>query len=131
MYTDYVNNYQKALAVYHENAKNPVFKAFLARIKSSETQRRAPDLLDLLITPIQRIPRYPLQLKEMLKHTPAEHNDYKATQQAIKVTDEIARRINERKSESEKYQAVEELQSKVIGAPIVTLFRFFLVPRGY
>ena len=33
------------------------------------------DLDALLISPIQRIPRYELLVKQLLKHTPAEHAD--------------------------------------------------------
>ncbi len=34
------------------------------------------DFYSLLITPVQRIPRYTLLLKELLKHTPNSHPDY-------------------------------------------------------
>ena len=39
----------------------------------------------LLITPIQRVPRYVLLLKELIKHTPATHPDHADLKKALSV----------------------------------------------
>jgi hypothetical protein len=62
MYTHYVNNYNRALATYHECSSSAPFKAFLSEVKAKQ-EKRSLGLLDLLITPIQRVPRYALLLK--------------------------------------------------------------------
>ena len=40
-------------------------------------------LKDLLIKPVQRIPRYLLFVKDIMKHTPHTHSDYTLLQQAL------------------------------------------------
>jgi predicted metallo-beta-lactamase superfamily hydrolase len=62
MYTHYVNNYNKALVVYQHCRREPKFREFLDQIKAKQ-EKRSLDLADLLITPVQRVPRYLLLLK--------------------------------------------------------------------
>lgn len=49
----------------------------------------------LLILPIQRIPRYNLLLKEIIKHTWSDHQDYENLVQAQTAIHDIAEHLNE------------------------------------
>ena len=50
-----------------------------------------------MITPVQRLPRYALLLKELQKNTPAKHSDYSQLTKAIKVIEKILDAINNKK----------------------------------
>ena len=52
-------------------------------------------LESLMIKPVQRVPRYKLLLKELLKRTPEEHMDYALVQRALAVISDVAMHINE------------------------------------
>lgn len=54
-----------------------------------------------LLTPIQRICQYPLQLNQLLKSTPIEHRDYQNVQQAVDAMRDVASYINEKKRQVE------------------------------
>ncbi len=66
-----------------------------------------------LLTPIQRICQYPLQLTELLKHTPHEHKDYNNVQQALNTMREVANYINERKRRMEYVEIIHKWQNTV------------------
>ncbi|OTF69923.1 Rho guanine nucleotide exchange factor-like protein, partial [Euroglyphus maynei] len=61
-----------------------------------------------LLTPIQKICKYPLQLAELLKYTKAEHSDYVAVAEAYQCMQRVARLVNERKS---RFESLEKLLS--------------------
>ena len=50
-----------------------------------------------LLTPIQKICKYPVQLKELLRHTEVHHADHSQLQAALDATRWTAAFINERK----------------------------------
>ena len=49
----------------------------------------------LLITPVQRIPRYKMLLEDVIKNTPDCHPDKKSLKEALEQIDALAWRINE------------------------------------
>eukprot|EP01047_Picozoa_sp_COSAG01_P019008 COSAG01_NODE_1043_length_11954_cov_9.077014_14_plen_261_part_00 len=69
MYTAYVSNYTTALLMIVKLKKRPEFRGILA----SAQERGVPGLEDLLITPVQRLPRYKMLLQELLAQTPVSH----------------------------------------------------------
>ncbi|KAG9331184.1 hypothetical protein JZ751_019898 [Albula glossodonta] len=68
-----------------------------------------------LLTPIQRICKYPLLLKELLKRTPKKHVDYPAVEAALQAMKNVCSNINETKRQMEKLEALEQLQSHIEG----------------
>uniref|UniRef100_A0AAX7TYA0 Phosphatidylinositol-3,4,5-trisphosphate-dependent Rac exchange factor 1 n=1 Tax=Astatotilapia calliptera TaxID=8154 RepID=A0AAX7TYA0_ASTCA len=68
-----------------------------------------------LLTPIQRICKYPLLLKELLKRTPKKHADYPAVEEALQAMKAVCSNINETKRQMEKLEALEQLQSHIEG----------------
>ena len=66
-----------------------------------------------LLSPIQRICQYPLQLNELLKHTHDDHRDYENIQQALYAMREVASFINERKRRMEYLEVIHKWQSTV------------------
>eukprot|EP00063_Salmo_salar_P016262 XP_013991097.1 PREDICTED: phosphatidylinositol 3,4,5-trisphosphate-dependent Rac exchanger 1 protein-like isoform X2 [Salmo salar] len=68
-----------------------------------------------LLSPIQRICKYPLLLKELLKRTPKKHADYPAVEEALQAMKAVCSNINETKRQMEKLEALEQLQSHIEG----------------
>ena len=66
-----------------------------------------------LLSPIQRICQYPLQLNELLKYTNTEHKDYENIQQALHTMRDVASFINERKRRMEFVEVIHKWQSTV------------------
>ncbi|VDN58417.1 unnamed protein product [Dracunculus medinensis] len=68
-----------------------------------------------LLTPVQRICRYPLQLAELLKATPVSHVDREPVQAATTAMKNIAAMINEKKRRLEGLQKIALWQKNVDG----------------
>eukprot|EP00029_Vermamoeba_vermiformis_P007734 TRINITY_DN342_c0_g1_i1.p1 TRINITY_DN342_c0_g1~~TRINITY_DN342_c0_g1_i1.p1 ORF type:complete len:1124 (-),score=402.12 TRINITY_DN342_c0_g1_i1:1319-4690(-) len=103
MYNEYSSAYQTALNMYNQLRKdNPLF------VKELETCRKSSGsqltLEDLIIMPVQRIPRYKLLLEDFLKNTDKAHIDYVNLSAALSKVNEVAAFINEsvRKSDNAK-----------------------------
>ncbi|UJR09777.1 hypothetical protein I4U23_014004 [Adineta vaga] len=85
-----------------------------------ETCRLRANMIELkldafLLTPIQRICQYPLQLNELLKCTSTEHKDYQNVQQALNTMRDVASYINEQKRHMEYVEIIHKWQHTVEG----------------
>ena len=79
----------------------------------------------LLIKPVQRIPRYELLIQRLLKHTESSHPDHDLLTTALKEVHELVVKINCTEKESLEWEqqqsTLKEVQSLVEGlAGIVT-----------
>ena len=84
LYFEYCHNYQGAmnqLAVLKKNNKK--FVEFLENIELTQ-EFEHQDLKDQLIKPIQRLPKYVLLFKDLLKNTEKIHPDYQNIENALK-----------------------------------------------
>ena len=68
----YVKNYNQALARKSELMKDNKFASFM-RDGAKHPDLSGETFEALLILPIQRVPRYELLLKDLIKHTWADH----------------------------------------------------------
>lgn len=68
-----------------------------------------------LLTPVQRICKYPLQLAELLKYTRKDHEDYAKIEQALQEMRNVAMLINERKRIMESLEKLAAWQLRVDG----------------
>lgn len=66
-----------------------------------------------LLTPVQKICKYPLQLNELLKYTPVTHPDHVHIQGALDAMKKIATLINERKRKMESIEKLAYWQTTV------------------
>ncbi|GAB1601612.1 rho guanine nucleotide exchange factor 39-like [Argonauta hians] len=71
----------------------------------------------LLITPVQRVPRYKLLLEDLLEHTPTSHYDYYDLQEATKQICNIAIHINEHIRQHENFQKMLTIQRSLGTTP--------------
>jgi hypothetical protein len=114
MHTSYANNYQKALDTLEACSKSKAFRKF-CQDKMMEVAERGQNLQPLesyLITPIQRIMRYGMLLKELCKHTPANHPDKELLDVALEAVEALAQHVNESKRSSELQQKVQAVREQ-------------------
>ena len=92
MYTAYLQNYPSALSTLDAQRKNRAFQTFL-----TDARKRSPSSLDLmsyLIMPVQRVPRYELLLRELMRYTPDTHPERATLCAALTKVVSVAVHIN-------------------------------------
>ncbi|KAJ2795207.1 hypothetical protein H4S07_006546, partial [Coemansia furcata] len=103
----YVRNYGTAVNCLKQLQD---YKPYLRYHEECMAQKRTnrQSLKDLLMLPIQRITRYTLLLKNVLKHTPAVHSDHIELCRAVKNVTHFASIVNEcRRKQEEMYRLIE------------------------
>ncbi|EGC32040.1 hypothetical protein DICPUDRAFT_99010 [Dictyostelium purpureum] len=95
-YVDYIINYEYAL----KNLKRAIssFSSFANFVKQGNSRKELDDLdlEDLLIMPVQRVPRYIMLLKEIRKYTPLYHNDFNSIDKALEAFKHFAASVNKK-----------------------------------
>ncbi|KAJ2303854.1 hypothetical protein IWW54_005603, partial [Coemansia sp. RSA 2705] len=100
VYKRYINGYQHALTSSRElEGKNPLYAAFLQKAREREECRKL-GISDLLIMPVQRIPRYTLLLTDLLKVIPDDDPDVSRIQLALERVNEIGQLADNQVAES-------------------------------
>ncbi|XP_067128079.1 rho guanine nucleotide exchange factor 17-like [Centruroides vittatus] len=108
-YTSFINNWRLAKeAIKLAIQAKPAFGKFLEHMAREHKGKLTLDAL--LIMPVQRIPRYELLIKELLKHTHVDHPDHQLLVMAQKEVHDLAVKIN--RVEREAFQH-EQMQQKV------------------
>uniref|UniRef100_A0A452EMZ8 Phosphatidylinositol 3,4,5-trisphosphate-dependent Rac exchanger 1 protein n=1 Tax=Capra hircus TaxID=9925 RepID=A0A452EMZ8_CAPHI len=116
VYEEYCSNHEKALRLLVELNKIPAVRAFLLSCMLLGGRKTTDIPLEgYLLSPIQRICKYPLLLKELAKRTPGKHPDHPAVQSALQAMKTVCSNINETKRQMEKLEALEQLQSHIEG----------------
>lgn len=112
-YSMYINNFEAACRLIEKlSEKKPRFKEFLRSAKD-DPRTGSKGIIDFLIMPVQRIPRYNLLLADFLKHTKEDHPDRQAIEKALSLIREVADFINEAKAAQDDYVHVSDLQSRL------------------
>ncbi|CAI8021237.1 Guanine exchange factor for Rac 30 [Geodia barretti] len=71
-----------------------------------------------LITPVQRVPRYILLLKDIIQRTPDDHPDYHNLLTAKAAMGELADYIDAQIRESQTKKTFDSLKNKVVGLAV-------------
>uniref|UniRef100_A0A674PE14 Neuroepithelial cell transforming 1 n=1 Tax=Takifugu rubripes TaxID=31033 RepID=A0A674PE14_TAKRU len=108
-YKDYCSKQLAAKALLDQKKQDPRVQDFLQRCLESPFSRKL-DLWSFLDIPRSRLVKYPLLLKEILKHTPADHPDTKSLEEAITIIQGVLSDINMKKGESECQYYIEQLE---------------------
>ncbi|XP_069842369.1 rho guanine nucleotide exchange factor 3-like isoform X2 [Dendropsophus ebraccatus] len=99
-YKEYCCNQVAAKALLDHKRRNPAVHNFLQLCQESAFSRKL-DVWSFLDLPRSRLVKYPLLLKELLKHTVPEHPDHAALSQAVSVIQAIITMINHKAGEAE------------------------------
>lgn len=116
MYTNYINNYdEQDQAVVKYAQKITKFQNFLneAALKLEKMRFRQKDLSSLLVTPIQRLPRYKMLLCELLKVSDEGTTGYAILEAAIEQIQKTTLMCNEKKRELEQNGEVIKLSREL------------------
>ncbi|KAN0065296.1 hypothetical protein ACQY0O_001131 [Thecaphora frezii] len=89
-YTEYFANFEKAKHIERTLAKHRGFQEFAERTKYSTTGLGNVGLRDLLMEPIQRVPRYKLLLEGIVKHMDARDSQKGRLEDAVVLASRIA-----------------------------------------
>jgi len=117
IYSIYSSNHQTSITAYDKlKTENKNFASFLKQMEA-EPKCQGINLLGFLIKPIQRICKYPLLFKELMKFTPKEHSDYDNIENCYKKVQEVANYVNEKKRTAESLQKMLEIQDNLLDAP--------------
>ncbi|XP_020319233.1 rho guanine nucleotide exchange factor 9-like isoform X1 [Oncorhynchus kisutch] len=113
IYSEYCNNHVDACMELSRLMKDGRYQQFF------EACRLVQQMIDIaidgfLLTPVQKICKYPLQLAELLKYTVQEHSDYRYVAAALAVMRNVTQQINERKRRLENIEKIAQWQASVL-----------------
>ncbi|KAA0709131.1 Rho guanine nucleotide exchange factor 9 [Triplophysa tibetana] len=113
IYSEYCNNHLDACMELSKLMKDGRYQHFF------EACRLLLQMIDIaidgfLLTPVQKICKYPLQLAELLKYTAQEHSDYRYVAAALAVMRNVTQQINERKRRLENIDKIAQWQASVL-----------------
>uniref|UniRef100_A0A3Q3AJ41 Rho guanine nucleotide exchange factor 17 n=1 Tax=Kryptolebias marmoratus TaxID=37003 RepID=A0A3Q3AJ41_KRYMA len=118
MYSAYIDNFLIAKdAVRIAKEAKPAFHKFLEQNMRENKEKQA--LGDLMIKPVQRIPRYELLVKDLLKHTSEDHPDHVLLLDAQRDIKRLAERINKGRRSAEEAErearVIQEIETHIEG----------------
>ncbi|XP_019116530.2 rho guanine nucleotide exchange factor 17 isoform X2 [Larimichthys crocea] len=118
MYSAYIDNFLNAKdAVRIAKEAKPAFHKFLEQNMRENKEKQA--LGDLMIKPVQRIPRYELLVKDLLKHTPEDHPDHAYLLDAQRDIKRLAEKINKGRRSAEEAErearVIQEIEAHIEG----------------
>ncbi|XP_062830719.1 spermatogenesis-associated protein 13 isoform X3 [Anolis carolinensis] len=113
IYSEYCNNHPSACIELSNLMKQGKYRHFF------EACRLLQQMIDIaidgfLLTPVQKICKYPLQLAELLKYTTQEHSDYNDIIAAYEAMKNVACLINERKRRLESIDKIARWQVSIV-----------------
>ncbi|CAH3158863.1 unnamed protein product [Porites lobata] len=115
LYSTYANNFAKAQSELQEwEKKNNEFATF-KKAQETRAECKGLNLGALLITPVQRVPRYKLLLESLLNKTPRDHPDFDKLQEATVEINKVAHHINENIRQRENFQKMLSIQNALTG----------------
>ncbi|XP_030205144.1 spermatogenesis-associated protein 13 isoform X2 [Gadus morhua] len=113
IYSEYCNTHPTASAELHRLMKLGRYKHFFEACRLLQ-QMINISIAGFLLTPVQKICKYPLQLGELLKYTPADHSDYGGVSSAYGAMKNVASLINERKRRLESIDTMAQWQVSIL-----------------
>ncbi|PRP81722.1 hypothetical protein PROFUN_10822 [Planoprotostelium fungivorum] len=111
-YQSYINNYDTAIKSFSQ--ASPDLKNFVDSVLYAPDSDHK-EISFYLIQPVQRIPRYILLLTDLLKYTPASHDDYEFIEAALNSVKRVTDIINEGKRISDNNLKIGEMNQNISG----------------
>lgn len=112
VYSDYCNNQPLAAAEISDLYQEPKYAHFFEACRLLRNMIDI-DLAGFLLTPVQKICKYPLQLAELLKYTRQDHPDYQPVKAAQAAMQRVAELVNDRKRRIEGLEQLFILEKKI------------------
>jgi RhoGEF domain/PH domain len=96
---------------------------FLIEARDSNSATKGQSIRALLITPVQRVPRYNMLLEDLLKNTPRAHAERSQLEEAVELMKSIANGINEAIRRGENMQKILVISTRFVGTAVGTRSR--------
>ncbi|KAA6385751.1 MAG: hypothetical protein EZS28_018725 [Streblomastix strix] len=129
--SDIVLNYAPQFKIYHiymniQEDASEAYQKLITQIpkiaeESNRLQKEAKTFVNfdsLSITPIQRVPRYIMLTKEILKHTPLDHQNREGLEKCMESLKETAKFLDEQVQKKIKKKRMFDLSTKIEGMPV-------------
>eukprot|EP01130_Rhizamoeba_saxonica_P004512 TRINITY_DN1841_c0_g1_i1.p1 TRINITY_DN1841_c0_g1~~TRINITY_DN1841_c0_g1_i1.p1 ORF type:complete len:875 (+),score=207.28 TRINITY_DN1841_c0_g1_i1:343-2625(+) len=118
LYSAYVNEFDNTMDTYSELCNREQFKDF--QLQCMQSAQSNIDLASILVMPVQRMPRYEILLRELIKQSEKTHPDYLNLIDAKDDIKEINTFINHEKRLVDNQKRLSYLQNHIVStAPIV------------
>lgn len=134
VYSDYCCNYESAIQHYrHIKKTNPLFEQ---TIQNCVNDCKGYDMADLMIMPVQRIPRYKLLLDKLIKLTPETHPDYPLLTKAAALVSDKATDINKKMNIATRQKKMMELHKKFLPSQhleggLIQPWRYYVIELSF
>ncbi len=114
LYPVYVSDFENQMKALKDAKNNERFWEF---IKGGFALLKDPsnDLPSLLITPVQRIPRYLMLVTQLRKYTWPTHDDYASIMSAAEQLGKIAEYVDQKAKDAENVQKMHHVQEVLLG----------------
>ncbi|KAJ3334259.1 Myosin 10A, isoform D [Blyttiomyces sp. JEL0837] len=112
MYTMYCSNHPYAVMKLQTVRQSKAVARFLDQCAALPESRNL-NLANFLLKPVQRICKYPLLLREMIKHTEQTHPDYENLNKALLKIETVVAMVNEGARQAESVQKMLEIQGRL------------------
>eukprot|EP01105_Mastigella_eilhardi_P008639 TRINITY_DN208_c0_g1_i5.p1 TRINITY_DN208_c0_g1~~TRINITY_DN208_c0_g1_i5.p1 ORF type:complete len:1005 (+),score=336.94 TRINITY_DN208_c0_g1_i5:68-3082(+) len=113
LYTEYTAGRDDATEIIIDAKRNHKFVTLHDKLRAMP-QTKGLGLDDYLIKPAQRIMKYPLLLRDLMKDTPADHPDSKNLMKACQEMEEVLAKINTETKRRQTARVVQTLQPNLI-----------------
>ncbi|XP_056289808.1 spermatogenesis-associated protein 13 isoform X2 [Pseudoliparis swirei] len=113
IYSNYCNTHPAACAELQRLMKSGKYKHFFEACRLLQ-QMINISIAGFLLTPVQKICKYPLQLGELLKYTPKDHSDHSGVSKAYEAMKNVASLINESKRRLESFDTIAHWQVAIL-----------------
>ena len=114
LYPVYVSDFESQMKALKEAKNNERFWEFI-RGGFALLKDPSNDLPSLLITPVQRIPRYLMLVTQLLKYTWPTHRDYANIKSAATQLGKIAEYVDQKAKDAENVQKMHHVQEVLLG----------------
>ncbi|XP_017796436.1 PREDICTED: FYVE, RhoGEF and PH domain-containing protein 4-like [Habropoda laboriosa] len=113
MYTEYVKNFDYAMNLIQTLQSKVVrFAAIIGEIQKLDVCAKL-SLPHHMLSPIQRLPRYELLLKDYLRNLTEESADYEDTKKALELVSTAANHTNDAMKKIDKFKKLLEIQESI------------------
>lgn len=130
MYTEYVKNFDYAMNLISTlQQKVSRFAAIVSEIQKLDECAKL-SLSHHMLSPIQRLPRYELLLKDYLKNLTTDSEDYEDTKKALELVSTAANHTNEAMKKIDKFKKLLEIQESIYDATDLVSATRELVKEG-
>ncbi|KAJ3100459.1 Myosin 10A, isoform D [Phlyctochytrium planicorne] len=112
VYTVYCGNYPQAMKLVHQLQSRPDFKEYIQKWMNSP-EGRGLSLESFLIKPVQRICKYPLLLRELLRYCDKSHKDFANLTLAAEKIEAVVALVNEATQALDRKEKLISLQTRI------------------